>query len=78
VEDKPLEICMDIPFDLKPAKLNEEGLLQSTCQIDLMKDAKRSARVAKGSDVHVKPKGAYMLMQKNVSLKELNLLKKNE
>jgi hypothetical protein len=44
-----------------------------------MKDGKRSAKVAKGSDVHVKPKKAYMLTQKDVSLKELNLLKrKNE
>jgi hypothetical protein len=34
-----------------------------------MKDGKRSAKIAKGSDVHVKPKGAYMLTQKNVSLK---------
>jgi len=86
VEDRPLEMCMDVPFDLKLAKLitqstmsNGKGLLQLTHQVDLMKDDKRSVEVTKGSDVHVKPKGAYMLTQRDVSLKELNLLKrKNE
>jgi hypothetical protein len=44
-----------------------------------MKDGKRSVEVAKGSDVHVKPKRDYMLTQKDMSLKELNLIKrKNE
>jgi hypothetical protein len=83
VEDKPLEMRMDVSFDLKSAKLviqliglNGEGLLQLTCQIDLIKDDRRSTKVAKGSDVHVEPKGANMLMQRDVSLKELNLLKK--
>ncbi len=86
MKDRPLEMCMDVPFDLISAKLitqptrsNGEGLLQLTRQVDLMKDGKRSIEVAKGSDVHVKSKGAYMLTQRDVSLKELNLLKrKNE
>ncbi len=61
-------MCMDVPFDLKSAKLipqliglNKEGLLQLTHQIDLMKDAERSIEIAKGSDVHVKPKRVDML-----------------
>ncbi len=73
MEDKPLEICKDVPFDLEPTKsiieprrLNKEGLLQSTCQVDLMKDDKRLAKVTKGSDVHVEPKGTNLLMQINV------------
>jgi hypothetical protein len=37
--------------------LNEEGLLQLTCQVDLMKDDRRLAKVAKGSDVHLELKG---------------------
>ncbi len=86
MEDRPLEMCMDVPFDLKSTKLiiqptrsNGEGLLQLTHQVDFMKDSKRSVEVAKGIDVHVKPKGAYMLTQKDMSLKELNLIKrKNE
>jgi hypothetical protein len=40
-----------------------------------MKDDKKSIETTKGSDVHVKPKGANMLMHIDVSLKELNLLK---
>jgi hypothetical protein len=44
-----------------------------------MKDDKKLAEVVKGSDVHVKPKGANMLRQRHLSLKILNLLKrKNE
>jgi hypothetical protein len=83
IKDRQLEMCMDVPFDLKLAKLitrlirlNKEGLLQSTRQVDLMKDGRRSTKVAKGSDVHVELKGADMLTQKDVSLKELNLLKR--
>jgi uncharacterized protein YjhX (UPF0386 family) len=83
VEDKPLEMCKDIPFDLEltqsiaqPKRLNGEGLLQLTCQVDLVKDDTKSAKVAKGNDVHVKPKKVDMLMQKDVSLKVLNLLKR--
>jgi hypothetical protein len=48
VEDKPLEMCKDVPFDLEPTKsiaqprrLNEKGLLQSTRQVDLMKDDRK-------------------------------------
>ncbi len=41
-----------------------------------MKVGKRSTEIAKGNDVHVKPQGADMLTQKDVLLKELNLLKK--
>jgi hypothetical protein len=41
-----------------------------------MKDGRKSIEVAKGNDVHVKPKGANMLMQRNVSLRKLNLLKR--
>jgi hypothetical protein len=41
-----------------------------------MKDDRRLVEVAKGTDVHVKPKGADMLTQKYVLLKELNLLKR--
>jgi hypothetical protein len=46
------------------------------CQVDLMKDDKSSTEVAKEGDVHVEPIGASMLMQKDVSIKELDLLKK--
>jgi hypothetical protein len=41
-----------------------------------MKDDKKSVEMAKESDVHVEPIGADMLTQINVSIKELNLLKK--
>jgi hypothetical protein len=59
--------------------LNEKGLLQSTRQVDFMKDDKKLAQVARGSDVHVKPKGTDMLTQRDMLLNELNLLKsKNE
>jgi hypothetical protein len=34
-----------------------------------MKDDRKLIEVAKGSDVHVKPKGIDMLTQKDVSLK---------
>ncbi len=68
MEDRPLEMCMDALFYLKLAKLifqliglNRKGLLQSTCQVNLM-DGRRSTEVAKGNDVHVKPKGIDMLM----------------
>jgi hypothetical protein len=40
-----------------------------------MKDDKKLAKIAKGSDVHFEPKGVDMLTQKDVLLKELNLLK---
>jgi len=44
-----------------------------------MKDDIRLAKVAKGSDAYVELKGVDMLMQRDVLLKELNLLKrKNE
>ncbi len=83
MEDKPLEMCKDVPFDLKlsksnaqPKGLNEKGLLQFTHQVNLMKDDKKLAKVAKGNDVHVEPKGTNMLTQRDVSLKELNLLKR--
>jgi precorrin-2 methylase len=83
VENRPLEMCMDVPYHLKlaklitqPTRLNAEGLLQSTHQVILMKDGKRSTEVAKVNDVHVKPKGACMLTQRDVSSKELNLLKR--
>jgi hypothetical protein len=46
------------------------------CQADLMKDDKKSTKMAKEGDVHVKPIGADMLTQKGVSIKELYLLKK--
>jgi len=50
-----------------------------TCQINLMKDDRRLAEITKGSDVHVKLKGVDMLTQRDVLLKELNLLnRKNE
>jgi hypothetical protein len=69
VEDRPLEMCKDVPFDLELAKsitqlrrLNKKGILQSTHQVDLMKDDRMSVEVAKGSDVHVEPKGVDMLM----------------
>ncbi len=83
MEDKPLEMCKDIPFDLEltksiaqPKGLNREGLLQLTCQVDLVKDDRKSTKVTKGSDVHVKRKEANMLTQIDVSLKVLNLLKR--
>ncbi len=40
-----------------------------------MKDDKRSTKMTKEGDVHVKPTRANMLTQRDVSLKELNLLK---
>ncbi len=77
-------MCMDVPFDLGLAKsitqlrgLNEKELLQLMHQVDLMKDDKRSIEMAKEGDVHVKSTRADMLMQRDVSLKELNLLKRN-
>jgi hypothetical protein len=48
-------------------------------QVNLTKDDKRSTKVAKEGGVHVEPTRVDMLTQKDVSLKELNLLKrKNE
>jgi len=41
-----------------------------------MKDDKKSVEMAKEGNVHVEPIRADMLMQINVSIKELNLLKK--
>jgi hypothetical protein len=41
-----------------------------------MKDDKRSTKVAKEGDIHVEPTGVDMLMQRDVLLKELNLLKR--
>jgi hypothetical protein len=41
-----------------------------------MKDDKKSAKVAKGIDVHVEQKRVDMLTQRNVLLKKLNLLKR--
>jgi hypothetical protein len=41
-----------------------------------MKDDKRLAEMAKEGDVHVKPIRVGMLTQRDVSIKELNLLKK--
>jgi hypothetical protein len=41
----------------------------------MMKDDKRSIEMTKEGDVHVKPIRADMFTQRNVSLKELNLLK---
>jgi hypothetical protein len=83
VENKPLEMCMDVPFGLESAKsiiqlkrLNRKKLLQSMRQTDLMKDDKRLIEVAKEGDVHVKPTRVDMLTQRDVSLKELNLLKR--
>jgi hypothetical protein len=76
VEDRPLEMCKDVPFDLEPTKsiiqprrLNRKGLLSSIHQIDLMKNDKKSTEVAKGSDVNVESKGVNMLTQIDVSLK---------
>jgi hypothetical protein len=73
-------VCKDVPFDLKlaktitqPRRLNKEELLWLIHQIDLMKDRKWSTKVAKEGDVHVELIGADMLMQRNVSLKELEL-----
>jgi hypothetical protein len=83
MEDKPLEMCKDVLFDLEltksvaqPKGLNEKGLLQSTCQVDLTKDDRKLIQVTKGNDVHVKLKGTNMLTQRNMSLKKLNLLKR--
>jgi hypothetical protein len=45
-------------------------------QVNLMKDGKRSVEMAKKGDVHVQSTRADMLMQRDVSLKELNLLKR--
>ncbi len=86
MEDRPLEMCMVVPFDLELTKsiiqlkgLNGEELLQSMHQVNLTKDDKRSTKVAKEGGVHVEPTRVDMLTQKDVSLKELNLLKrKNE
>jgi len=82
VEDRPLKMCKDVPFDLElaksiiqPKRLNRKGLLQSTHQVDLMKYDKKLVEVVKRSDVHFKPKGANMLTQRDVLLKKLNLLK---
>jgi hypothetical protein len=83
VEDRPLEMCMDVPFDLKPIKLitqliglNGKGLLQLARHINLMKDGKRSSKITKENDVHVEWKRVDMLTQKDVSLKDLNLFKR--
>jgi hypothetical protein len=83
VVDRPLEMCMDVPFDLKPIKLitqliglNGKGLLQLTRHINLMKDGKRSIKITKENDVHVEWKRVDMLTQKDVSLKDLNLFKR--
>ncbi len=46
-------------------------------QVNLTKDDKRSIKMAKEGDVHVKSTRVDMLTQKDVSLKELNLLKMN-
>jgi hypothetical protein len=60
VENKPLEMCRDLSFDLELAKsiiqlrgLNIKELLQSMRQVNLMKDDKRLAKVVKEVDVHV-------------------------
>jgi hypothetical protein len=45
-------------------------------QVNLMKDGKRSAEMAKEGDVHVHSTRVDMLTQRDVSLKELNLLKR--
>jgi hypothetical protein len=62
VENKPLEMCRDVSFDLEPIRsiaqllaLNKRELLQLMRQIDLMKDDKRLVEVAKEVDVHVEP-----------------------
>jgi hypothetical protein len=69
-------MCKDVLFDLEAAKsiiqprrLNRKRLLSLTCKVDLMKDDKKSAEVAKGSDVHVESKGVNMFPQIDVSLK---------
>ncbi len=68
MENKPLEMCMDVPLDLESTKsitqikgLNEEKILWLTWWVDLMKDDKRLVEVAKESDVHVKLIGLDML-----------------
>jgi hypothetical protein len=60
VEDKPLEMCMDVHLDLgctksiiRPRGLNKEEILQSPRQVHLTKDDNRSAKLAKENDVHV-------------------------
>ncbi len=60
MENKPLEMCRDLSFDLELAKsiiqlrgLNIKELLQSMRQVNLMKDDKRLAKVVKEVDVHV-------------------------
>jgi hypothetical protein len=54
-------MCKDVPFDLEstksiiqPRRLNRKELLHSMCQINLMKDDKRSIEVVEEGDVHVK------------------------
>ncbi len=83
VENRRPKICMDVPFDLEPIKsiiqprgLNGEELLQSMHQVNLMKDDKRSTEMAEEGDVHVELTRADMLTQRDVSFKELNLLKR--
>jgi hypothetical protein len=76
-------MCRDVSFDLEPTKsitqlrgLNIEELLQLMHQIDLMKDDKRLVEVTKEGDVHVESTWIDMLTHRDVSLKELNLLKR--
>lgn len=60
MEDKPLEMCMDVLLDLGHARsitwprgLNEKEILQSTRQVHLTKDDNRLVEMAKENDVHV-------------------------
>ncbi len=60
MEEKPLEMCMDVLLDLgcaksiiQPRGLNKEAILQSTRQVHLTKDDNRSTKMAKENDVHV-------------------------
>ncbi len=76
-------MCRDVSFDLEPAKLitqlrglHIEELLQLMHQINLMKDDKRLVEVTKEGDVHIEPTRIDMLTQRDMSLKELNLLKR--
>ncbi len=76
MEDRPVEMCKDVPFDLEraksiiqPRRLNRKGLLSSTHQVDLMKNDKKSSEITKGSDVHVESKRVNMLTQIDVWLK---------
>jgi len=76
-------MCRDVSLDLELAKsitqlrgLNREELLQLMHQIDLMKDDKRLVEVTKEGDVHVESTRIDMLTHRDVSLKELNLLKR--